>query len=176
MTEISRSETSGTIYNLCRDADNVSLHSVLILCRILHVETMFGNEGEGFLHACISSSIFNSVLSSVLQYFSSVLQYFSWVLQYLIHQHANFALHVLTQYSKFGNVIRNIQNKLGKSALKSDLKSTVSRSRDILISLWPQIPTMTCSQIHPSVFQFSFLLHTQMYDYKIYTEYIHIFR
>ncbi len=33
---------------------NVSLRSVLI-CRILHVETMFGNEGEGFLHACISS-------------------------------------------------------------------------------------------------------------------------
>ena len=25
------------------------------LFRILHVETMFGNEGEGFLHACISS-------------------------------------------------------------------------------------------------------------------------
>ena len=58
----------------------------------------------------------------VLQYFSSVLQYFGWVLQYLIHQHANFALQVLTQYSKFGNVIRNIQNKLGKRALKSDPK------------------------------------------------------
>ena len=28
---------------------------MLILFRILHVETMFGNEGEGFLHACISS-------------------------------------------------------------------------------------------------------------------------
>ncbi len=38
-----------------RDASNVSLRSVLILFRILHVETMFGNEGEGFLHACISS-------------------------------------------------------------------------------------------------------------------------
>ncbi len=49
---------------------------------------------------------FNSVLSSVLQYFS-------WVLQYLIHQHANLALQILMQYSKFGNVIRNIQNKLG---------------------------------------------------------------
>ena len=41
-----------------RDASNVSLRSVLILCRILHVETMFGNEGEEFLHACISSSTF----------------------------------------------------------------------------------------------------------------------
>ncbi len=30
-----------------RGASNVSLRSVLILCRILHVETMFGNEGEG---------------------------------------------------------------------------------------------------------------------------------
>ena len=28
---------------------------MLILCGILHVETMFENEGEGFLHACISS-------------------------------------------------------------------------------------------------------------------------
>ncbi len=71
------------------------------------------------------NAVFNSVLSSVLQYFSSVLQYFSWVLQYSIHQHANLALQVLSQYSKFGNVIRNIQNKLGKRALKSDLKSTV---------------------------------------------------
>ena len=79
--------------------------------------------------ASIANIIQYSVLSSVLQYFSSVLQYFSWVLQYLIHQHANFALHVLTQYSKFGNVIRNIQNKLGKRALKSDLKSTVTISR-----------------------------------------------
>ncbi len=33
----------------------VSLRSVLILFRILHVTTMFGNEGEGFLHACVSS-------------------------------------------------------------------------------------------------------------------------
>ncbi len=30
-----------------------------------------------------------------------------------------------TQYSKFGNVIRNIQNKLGNRVLKSDLKSIV---------------------------------------------------
>ena len=56
VTEISRSDTSGTIYNLCRDAGKVSLRSVLILFRILHVETMFGNESEGFLHACISST------------------------------------------------------------------------------------------------------------------------
>ena len=30
---------------------------MLILFRILHVETMFGNEGEGFLYACISSLV-----------------------------------------------------------------------------------------------------------------------
>ena len=29
------------------------------------------------------------------------------------------------QYSKFGNVIRNIQNKLSNRALKSDLKLTI---------------------------------------------------
>ncbi len=28
---------------------------MLILCKILHFERMFGNEGDGFLHACISS-------------------------------------------------------------------------------------------------------------------------
>ena len=72
--------------------------------------------------------------SSVLQYFSSVLQYFSWILLYLIHQHANFALHVLTQCSKsVGNVIRNIQNKLGKRVLKSDLKSTVNLLYDVIV-------------------------------------------
>ncbi len=38
-----------------RDASKVSLRSVLILFRILHVQTIFGNEGEGVLHACISS-------------------------------------------------------------------------------------------------------------------------
>ena len=65
-------------------------------------------------------------IANIIQYLIQYLvRYFSRVLQYLIHQHANFALHVLTQYSKFGNVIRNIQNKLGKRALKSDLKSTV---------------------------------------------------
>ena len=26
---------------------------------VLHVDTMFGNEGEGLLHACISSRIYN---------------------------------------------------------------------------------------------------------------------
>ena len=30
----------------------------------------------------------------------------------------SFALHVLTQYFKFGNVIRNIQNKLGRRAFE----------------------------------------------------------
>ncbi len=79
---------------------------------------------EGIASIAKHNSVFNLVLSSVRQYFSSVLQYSSWVLQYLIHQHANFALHALTQYSKFGNIISNIQNKLGKRAMKSDLKST----------------------------------------------------
>ena len=36
------------------------------------------------------------------------------------------ALQVLTQYSNFDNVIRNIQNKLVNLALKSDLKSTAT--------------------------------------------------
>ncbi len=58
-----------------------------------------------------------NIIQYLIQYFSSVLQYFS---------SANFALQVLTRYSKFDNVIRNIQNKLGKRALKSDQKlSTV---------------------------------------------------
>ncbi len=75
-----------------------------------------------------TANIIQYLIQYLFRYFSSVLQYFGWVLQYLIHQHANFALQVLTQYSKFDNVIRNIQNKLGKRALKSDLKSTVSSS------------------------------------------------
>ena len=41
---------------------------MLILFEILHVETMFGNEGEGFLHACISSIIwYNQPYSSPSQ-------------------------------------------------------------------------------------------------------------
>ena len=62
----------------------------------------------------------------LIQYFSSVLQYFSSVLQCSIHQLVKLALNLPTQYSKFGNVIRNNQNKLGNCALKSDLKSTVT--------------------------------------------------
>ncbi len=42
------------------------------------------------------------------------------------------------QYSKFGNVIRNIQNKLGKRALKSDLKSTVINEKNPKITDRPQ--------------------------------------
>ena len=85
--------------------------------------TSTGNALPCLLNECIS----------VLQYFGSVLQYFSSALRYFIHQHANLALHAnSTQYSKFGNVIRNIQNKLGNRALKSDLKSTViSISKEI---------------------------------------------
>ncbi len=60
---------------------------------------------------------------SVLQYFGSVLQYFSSVLHSAT---CKFGFANSTQYSKFGNVIRNIQNKLGNRALKSDLKSTVT--------------------------------------------------
>ena len=41
------------------------------------------------------------------------------------------ALQVLTQYSNFDNVIRNIQNKLVNRALKSDQKST-AKSRNFL--------------------------------------------
>ncbi len=104
-----------------------------ITCRVRNiiVGKWLNNEGIANIIQYLIQ-YFSSVLqyySSVLQYFSSVLQYFSWVLQYLIHQHANSALQVLTQYSKFGNVIRNIQNKLGKRALKSDLKSTVIYSK-----------------------------------------------
>ncbi len=65
---------------------------------------------------------FNSVLSSVLQYFSSVLQLGTSVLN---SPTCKFGFATSHAYSKFGNVIRNIQNKLGKRALKSDLKSTV---------------------------------------------------
>ena len=39
-------------------------------------------------------------------------------------------LNVPTQHSKFGNAIRNDQNKLGNCALKSDLKSTVRHLRN----------------------------------------------
>ena len=46
--------------------------------------------------------------------------YCDTVLQYLIQQLVNLASQVDTQYSKFGNVIRNIQNKLGNRDLKSD--------------------------------------------------------
>ena len=56
----------------------------------------------------------STALPCLLNEFISVLQYFGTIC------FAN-----STQYSKFGNVIRNIQNKLGNWALKSDLKSTV---------------------------------------------------
>ena len=74
---------------------------------------------------------------SVLQYFGSVLQYFSSVLRYFIHQHANLALQIPHNIPNLhGNVIRNIQNKLGNRALKSDLKSTVTRE---IIFIFPSI-------------------------------------
>ena len=38
------------------------------------------------------------------------------------------ALQVPTQYSNFSNVITDIQNKLGNRALKSVLKSTVTKT------------------------------------------------
>ena len=78
-----------------------------------------------WLHNEGIASIAN-IIQYLIQYFSSVLQYFSSVLELGTSVlNANFALHILMQYSKFGNVIRNIQNKLGNRALKSDLKSTV---------------------------------------------------
>ncbi len=52
--EVGTPVTSLCVITLCRDASKVGLRSVLILFSVLHVETMFGNEGEGFLHACIS--------------------------------------------------------------------------------------------------------------------------
>ena len=55
-------------------------------------------------------------------YFGIILQFFQSCIST-----CNFGLAMAMQYSKFGNVIRNIQNKLGNRALKSDLKSTVIR-------------------------------------------------
>ena len=52
--------------------------------------------------------------------------YFIWPKQLV-----KLALQVLTQYSNFDNVIRNIQNKLVNCTLKSDLKSTAT-SRNFL--------------------------------------------
>ena len=65
-----------------------------------------------------------SALPCLLNEFISVLQYFSSVLH---SPTCKFGVANCAQYSKFGNVIRNIQNKLGNRALKSDLKSTVIR-------------------------------------------------
>ena len=42
------------VYTL-NEESKVSLRSVFIYFAILHVETMFGNKGDGLLHACISS-------------------------------------------------------------------------------------------------------------------------
>ncbi len=102
-----------------------------VVVRNIIVGKWLHNEGIASI-----ANIIQYLIQYLVRYFStfisSVLQYFSWVLQYLIHQHANFALPVLTQYSKCGNVIRNIQNKLGKRALKSDLKPTVS----LVVSTW----------------------------------------
>ncbi len=101
--------------------------------KALHIEVRNIIVGKWLRNEGIASitNIIQYLIQYFVRYFSTLVRYFStlvWELQYLIHQHhqhANFALHVLTQYSKFGNVIRNIQNKLGKRALKSDLKSTV---------------------------------------------------
>ncbi len=55
----------------------MSLRSVLILFKILHVETMFGNEGEGFLHACISSLAYILSQDSLVVFWHSFLSLFS---------------------------------------------------------------------------------------------------
>ena len=52
-----------------------------------------------------------------------------------------FSLASCTQYSKFGNVIRNIQNKLCNRALKSDLKSTVT------LKFYP-IESLSCQSLY----------------------------
>ena len=91
-----------------------AIEAIPSLCN--HFPTMMFLTSTGNALPCLLNEFI-----SVLQYFGSVLQYFSSVLRYFIQHHAN-----STQYSKFGNVIRNIQNKLGNRALKSDLKSTVT--------------------------------------------------
>ena len=77
------------------------------------------------------------------------------------------ASQVDTQYSKFGNVIRNIKNKLGNRSLKSDLKSTVMtifqktltrytsqiRDRPVLNTILTQTLSETiCNLDHGSVY------------------------
>ena len=47
---------------------------------------------------------------------------------YISKQLVKMPLQVPTQYSYVGNVIKKIQNRLGKHALKSDLKYTVIRA------------------------------------------------
>ena len=47
---------------------------MLVLFRIFHVETMFGNEGEAFLHACVTSSNLIICLNSTLFDKSSVFE------------------------------------------------------------------------------------------------------
>ncbi len=67
-----------------------------------------------WLHNEGIASIAN-IIQYLIQYFSSVLQYFSSVLQYLIHQHAIFALQLLTQRSKFGNELGIFKTNLGNA-------------------------------------------------------------
>ena len=54
-----------------------------------------------------------------------LIQHFSSVFRYLIRKLVKLALNAPMQHSKFGNVFRNDQNKVGNYTLKSDLKLTV---------------------------------------------------
>ena len=76
--------------------------------------------------ASIAINIIQYLIQYLVRYFSTLVQYFSTLVamgtSVLNSPTCKFRFaDVLTQYSKFGNVIRNIQNKLGKRALKSDL-------------------------------------------------------
>ena len=94
-----------------------AIEAIPSLCN--HFPTMMFLTSTGTALPCLLNDFI-----SVLQYFGSALelQYFSSVLHSPI---CKFGFANSTQYSKFGIVIRNIQNKLGNRALKSDLKSTV---------------------------------------------------
>ncbi len=105
-----------------------AIEAIPLLCN--HFPTMMFVTSTGNALPCLLNEFI-----SVLQYFGSVLQYFSSVLRYFIHAPTcKFGFANSTQYSKFGNVIRNIQNKLGKRALKSDLK--MLKSPVSVLQLW----------------------------------------
>ena len=88
-------------------------------------------------------------LGIYIQRFSALVQYFGSALWYLSKQLVKLALSVPTQYSNFGNVIGNIQGKLGNHALKSDLKFTVSCLTENVFSsifcIYWEIKSLSCN-------------------------------